>query len=278
MAGRLEGKVAFITGVARGQGRAHAVRLAEEGADIIGVDICAPIDTVDYPLGTPDDLAETVSLVEKLDRRIVAKPADVRDLSGLRSALDEGLEQLGRLDLVVANAGVMPVFGERSRTMEAWQTCLDVLLTGVLNTVELTYPRLIEQGEGGSIVITSSMAGLKPMMRTEARHTLGLLGYSAAKAALVNLGQNYASFLAYHHIRVNTIHPSAVNTPMINNDMCAAGFEVSDEQDLLALVNAIPVTSIEPEDVANAVLWLCSEESKFFTGNVVRVDAGASLR
>src|SRR5882757_14503 len=122
------------------------------------------------------------------------------------------------------------------------------------------------------------MAGLKPMMRTEARHTLGLLGYSAAKAALVNLGQNYASFLAYHHIRVNTIHPSAVNTPMINNDMCAAGFEVSDEQDLLALVNAIPVTSIEPEDVANAVLWLCSEESKFFTGNVVRVDAGASLR
>jgi SDR family mycofactocin-dependent oxidoreductase len=278
MTGKLEGKVAFITGAARGQGRAHAVRLASEGADIVAIDICVQMDGVDYPMATLEDLAETAKLVQQLDRRIVTAVADVRDTDSLRSGLSAGLAELGRLDFVIANAGVMPIFGEPSTEFAAWQMCLDVLLTGVLNTVELTYPQLVRQGEGGSIVITSSMAGVQPMMRTENRHTYGMLGYSAAKAALVSLARNYASFLAVHRVRVNTIHPTGVNTPMINNDMVTGHFEAADAEDNLALVNAIPVPAVEPEDIAAAVLWLCSDDSRYFTGSQVRIDAGASLR
>jgi SDR family mycofactocin-dependent oxidoreductase len=278
MTGKLEGKVAFITGAARGQGRAHALRLASEGADIIALDICEQIDGVEYPLATPDDLAETAKLVERLDRRAVTAIADVRDAESLRSALSTGLGELGRLDFVIANAGVMPVFGERSKEFAAWQLCLDILLTGVLNTVEVTYPQLVQQGEGGSIVITSSMAALQPLMRTENAHTYGLLGYSAAKAALINLARNYASILAVHRIRVNTLHPTGVNTPMINNDMVARHHETAIPEDDLALINAIPVSAIEPEDVAAAVAWLCSNDSRYITGSQFPVDAGATLR
>jgi SDR family mycofactocin-dependent oxidoreductase len=278
MTGKLEGKIAFITGIARGQGRAHALRLAGAGADIIGVDICEQIDGVEYPMATPDDLAETVKLVEILDRRIVTGLADVRDRDALEAVYQQGLAQFGRLDFVIANAGVMPVFGPRANEFASWQLCLDVLLTGVLNTVELTYRQIAGQDEGGSIVITSSMAALQPMMRTENSHTYGLLGYSAAKAALVNLARNYASILARHHIRVNTLHPTSVNTPMIHNDMIARHWETADPEDSNVLVSAIPVLEVEPEDIANAVLWLCSDDSRYFTGNQVRIDAGANLR
>jgi SDR family mycofactocin-dependent oxidoreductase len=278
MTGQLEGKIAFITGIARGQGRAHALRLAGAGADIIGVDICGQIDGVEYPMATPDDLAETVKMVENLDRRIVTGIADVRDRDALEGVYQQGLAQFGRLDFVIANAGVMPVFGPRANEFASWQLCLDVLLTGVLNTVELTYRQIVGQGEGGSIVITSSMAALQPMMRTESSHTYGLLGYSAAKAALVNLARNYASILAVHHIRVNTLHPTSVNTPMIHNDMIAKHWETADPEDSNVLVSAIPVLEVEPEDIANAALWLCSDESRYFTGNQVRIDAGANLR
>jgi SDR family mycofactocin-dependent oxidoreductase len=278
MAGRVEGKVAFITGVARGQGRAHAVRLASEGADIVGLDLCAQVDTVDYAMSTPDDLEETVKLVEKEGRRIIAKVGDVRDVDALRSLYEEGLKTFGHVDLVVANAGIMPVWGKGSDTMQAWQDCLDILLTGVLNTVEVAYPRLLEQGTGGSIVITSSMAACQPMMRTLDGRTLGLLGYSAAKAALVNLAQNYASILAFHNIRVNTVHPTGVNTPMADNEMVQDRFATADPEDALALVNAIPVNFVEAEDIADAVLFLCSAESRYITGTALRVDAGSSLR
>ncbi|MGI5129809.1 mycofactocin-coupled SDR family oxidoreductase [Pseudonocardia sp. CA-107938] len=275
---RVAGKVAFITGIARGQGRAHAVRLAEEGADIIGIDVCADLPYVDYPLATEDDLLETVQLVEALGRRIVVGKADVREPASMRAVLDEGVDRLGRLDFVLANAGVMPTWGRFAQHREAWQVCLDVMLTGVLNTVELTYPILRDRGEGGSIVITGSMAATKPMMRTEGSHTLGLLGYAAAKSALVNLAQNYASFLAYHHIRVNVVHPTGVDTPMINNSMMDEHSDIANPEDRLVLVNAIPVNRVEPIDVANTVLWLCSAESRYFTGNAVRIDAGAFLR
>lgn len=278
MTGNLEGKVAFITGVARGQGRAHALRLAEAGVDIVGVDICADIDGVEYSLATPDDLAETVKLVEKTGRRIVTGIADVRDQAALADVYQEGLSEFGRLDFVIANAGVMPVFGPRANEFASWQLCLDVLLTGVLNTVELTYPGLIEQGEGGSIVITSSMAALKPMMRNQDSHSYGNLGYSAAKAALINLARNYASILAEHRIRVNTIHPTSTNTPMIHNEMIDKHWEHADPENLKVLVSAIPVLEVEPEDIANAALWLCSDDSRYFTGNQVRIDAGANLR
>jgi SDR family mycofactocin-dependent oxidoreductase len=278
MPGRVQGKTAFITGVARGQGRAHAVKLASEGADIVGVDICAQIDTVDYAMSTPDDLQETVKLVEQAGGRMHAKIGDVRDIESLRSAYQEGLDAYGHIDLVVANAGIMPVWGPGSHTMQAWHDCLDVLLTGVLNTVEVAYPRLLEQGTGGSIVITSSMAAAVPMMRTLGGRTLGLLGYSAAKAALLNLAQNYASILAYHNVRVNCVLPTGVNTPMVDNDMVRDRFANADREDVLTLVNAIPVDFVEAEDIADTVLFLCSDESRYLTGSALRVDAGSSLR
>lgn len=278
MPGRLQGRVAFITGVARGQGRAHAIRFAEEGADIIGVDICAQMSNVDYPMATPADLEQTIKLVEGFGRRIVAGQGDVRDRESLEPVLDAGMAQLGRLDFVLANAGVMPIHGDLAMNMQAWHDCLDVLLTGVLNTVELTYPRLVAQGSGGSIVLTGSMAGVQPMMRTEGAHSPGLLGYSAAKAALVNLGRNYASILARHRIRVNVVHPTGVNTDMIHNEMIDTYHTSADLEDRQVLINAIPVSAVEPEDISNMMLWLCSDESRYFTGNAVRVDAGASLR
>ena len=278
MPGRVQGKTAFITGVARGQGRAHAVKLASEGADIVGVDICAQIDTVDYAMSTPDDLQETVKLVEQAGGRMHAKIGDVRDIESLRSAYQEGLDAYGHIDLVVANAGIMPVWGPGSHTMQAWHDCLDVLLTGVLNTVEVAYPRLLKQGTGGSIVITSSMAAAVPMMRTLGGRTLGLLGYSAAKAALLNLAQNYASILAYHNVRVNCVLPTGVNTPMVDNDMVRDRFANADREDVLTLVNAIPVDFVEAEDIADTVLFLCSDESRYLTGSALRVDAGSSLR
>jgi SDR family mycofactocin-dependent oxidoreductase len=274
----LDGRVAFITGIARGQGRSHAVRLAESGADIIGVDICAPIEDVEYPLATRDDLDETVKLVKGLGRRIVADVGDVRDRDSLDAVYQRGLGEFGRLDFVIANAGVMPVFGPRANEFASWQLCLDVLLTGVLNTVELTYKQIVEQGDGGSIVITSSMAALKPMMRTESSHSYGLLGYSAAKAGLVNLARNYASILAVHRIRVNTLHPTSVNTPMIHNEMIERHWATADPEDMQVLVSAIPVMEVEPEDISAAVAWLCSDDSRYFTGNEVRIDAGANLR
>ena len=278
MTGRVQGKTAFITGLARGQGRAHAVKLASEGADIVGIDICTQIGTVAYPMSTPDDLQQTVKLVEQADRRILARTGDVRDPQSLTSVYQEGLDMFGHIDLVVANAGIMPVWGPGSDTMQAWHDCLDVLLTGVLNTVETAYPRLLKQGTGGSIVITSSMAGVMPMMRTLGGRTLGLLGYSAAKAALVNLAQNYASILAPHNIRVNTVHPTGVNTPMVDNDMVRDRFANANPEDVLALVNAIPVEFVDADDIANAVLFLCSDESRYLTGSALRVDAGSSLR
>jgi SDR family mycofactocin-dependent oxidoreductase len=274
----LEGRVAFITGIARGQGRSHAVRLAESGADIIGVDICAPIEDVEYPLATRDDLDETVKLVEGLGRRIVADVGDVRDRDSLDAVYQRGLGEFGRLDFVIANAGVMPVFGPRANEFASWQLCLDVLLTGVLNTVELTYKQIVDQGDGGSIVITSSMAALKPMMRTESSHSYGLLGYSAAKAGLVSLARNYASILAVHRIRVNTLHPTSVNTPMIHNEMIERHWATADPENMQVLVSAIPVIEVEPEDISAAVAWLCSDDSRYFTGNEVRIDAGANLR
>lgn len=206
----LSGKVAFITGAARGQGRAEAVRLAADGADIIAVDLCAQIASVPYPLATPDDLATTAELVEKAGGRIVTRQADVRDEPELAAALAAGLDEFGRLDIVVANAGIAPMLSGP----EGWRDVIDVNLTGVHHTVEVAIPTLVEQGDGGAIVLISSVAGLVGIGGGDR----GSLGYTAAKHGIVGLMRAYANHLAPHSIRVNSVHPTGVDTPMIDNE------------------------------------------------------------
>ncbi|HEV8372364.1 MAG TPA: mycofactocin-coupled SDR family oxidoreductase [Actinomycetota bacterium] len=263
--GRVDGKVAFITGAARGQGRSHALRLAEEGADIIGVDICGPIDNLPYPPATPDDLKETVRQVEALDRRIVAAQADTRDRAGLQRALEDGLAQLGHLDVVVANAGICIPAGWDQVTPQVWQDTIDVNLTGVWNTVSLAAPHLVTRG-GGSIIITSSAAGLKGLPF--------LAPYVASKHGVVGIMRALAHELAEHNIRVNTIHPTGVDTPM--GQGMEHMFALINSKPRLApmFTNSLPVEVTQPVDISNAVLFLASDESRYVTALTFTVDAG----
>ncbi len=267
MAGRVEGKVALITGAARGQGRAHAVRLAEEGADIIAVDICGPLPDVTYPSATPEDLQETVRLVEKLDRRIVAATVDVRDLDGLREATDRGVAELGHLDVVVANAGICSPRAWDQVTPDVFQNTLDINVTGVWNTVMVSAPHLVRAG-GGSIILISSAAGLKvqPFM----------VHYTTSKFAVRGMAKAFAAELARHFIRVNSVHPTGVATPMGAGDMQATlGAAMATDQRLGAMfMNMLPIEVTQPEDIANAVLFLASDESRYVTAHELAVDAG----
>ena len=270
--GNLEGRVAFITGAARGQGRAHAVRLASEGADIVALDICADIDSMDYPNATPSELEETVKLVEDRGRRIVARQADVRDADAVDNVVREGVDEFGRLDIVVANAGIVRL-SEGSKRREIFRDIIDVNLVGVWNTVEAAIPTLIDGGRGGSIVITSSSAGLKATGTDRA----GGQAYAAAKRGLVGLMQVWANHLGPHSIRVNTIHPTGVATGMVMNESMAKLFEANDEV-LSAMQNVLPIQILQPEDVAGAVAWLVSDEAKFITGTAWPLDAGFAVR
>jgi len=264
--GKLDGKVAFITGAARGQGRSHAIRLAQEGADIIAVDICQQIATVPYPMSTPDDLAETAKQVEALDRRIFTAQADVRDTAALKAAFDAGVAELGPVDIVLANAGIAPMGLHEPHG--AWQDVIDVNLTGVFNTVEIAIPSMIERGQGGAIVLTSSTAGINGI----GGPTGGGLGYTAAKHGVVGLMRSYANNLAQHSIRVNTVHPTGVNTPMIVNEAMQEWLEQAGESS--ALTNALPVPMVEPVDISNAIAWLVSDDARYVTGVTLPVDAG----
>ena len=263
----LRGKVALITGAARGQGRAHAVKLASEGADIIAVDLCAQIASVPYPLATAEDLEETVALVESTGARIVAQRADVRDRSALKAVLAEGIAELGRLDIVIANAGIAPMTGE-----DAWQDVIDVNLTGVYHTVDVSMRPLIKQGEGGAVVLTSSVAGLVGIGAPIA----GSLGYTAAKHGMVGLMRAYANFLAAYNIRVNSVHPAGVDTPMIDNDFTRSWLDGMAQQQTGGpdMSNALPVEVLQAEDIANAVFWLVSDAARYVTGVALPVDAG----
>jgi SDR family mycofactocin-dependent oxidoreductase len=269
--GKLEGKVAFITGAARGQGRSHAIRLAQEGADIIAVDLCDQIASVPYPLASPADLAQTVKEVESLDRRIVATQADVRDFAALKAAFEAGVAQLGSIDIVVANAGILPV--SVAPQDQEWQDVIDVNLTGAYNTVRVAAPSMIEHGRGGAIVLISSTAGLTGI----GGNTPGGLGYTATKHGIVGLMRAHANYLAEHSIRVNSVHPTGVNTPMIVNDAIQ---EVLELDPALSNVwaNALPVPMVEAIDVSNAVLWLVSDEARYVTGVTLPVDAGFTNR
>jgi SDR family mycofactocin-dependent oxidoreductase len=265
--GKLEGKVAFITGAARGQGRSHAIRLAQEGADIIAVDICQQIGSVPYPMSTPDDLAETAKQVEALDRRIFTAQADVRDEAQLKQAFEQGTAELGPVGIVLANAGIAPM-SVHEKT-DAWQDVIDVNLTGVFNTVETAAPSMIERGQGGAIVLTSSTAGINGI----GGPSRGGLGYAAAKHGVVGLMRSYANNLAKHSIRVNSVHPTGVNTPMVVNDAMQE-FLAQDPQLSNAMANALPVEMVEPVDISNAIVWLASDDARYVTGVTLPVDAG----
>jgi (+)-trans-carveol dehydrogenase len=279
MAGRVEGKVAFVTGAARGQGRSHAIRLAEEGADIIAIDLAAQVDSVPYAMATPDDLAQTVKEVEALDRRIVATQADVRDYGAVKAALDEGVAQLGRLDIVAANAGIFS-FGKADVLEEqTWQDMIDVNLTGVWHAAKAAIPHLKAGGRGGSIVLTSSTAGLMPFEN--------MAHYTSAKHGVVGLMRVLAVELAPDFIRANSVHPTSVNTDMIQN---AATYELfapdlAPEQrtkevlgERFQTLNALPIKWVEPRDISNAVLFLASDEARYITGVTLPVDAGSLLK
>jgi (+)-trans-carveol dehydrogenase len=276
MTGRVEGKVAFITGAARGQGRSHAITLAREGADIIAVDICAQIGTVPYPMATPEDLAQTVKEVEATGRRIVATVADVRDYDAVKEALDDGVAQLGRLDIVSANAGISSYGRAEELAEQTWRDMIDVNLTGEWHAAKAAIPHLRAGGRGGSIILTSSTAGLKALQN--------LAHYVAAKHGVVGLMRTLALELAPDFIRVNTVNPTSVNTDMIQNAPTYALFAPdlpADERTREALIprfeslNALPIPWVEPADISNAVLWLASDESRYVTGITLPVDAGS---
>jgi len=276
--GKLEGKVAFITGAARGQGRSHAVRLAQEGADIIAVDVCEDIPGIPYPGATEDDLAETTKQVEALDRRIIAVKADVRDYNALKKALDEGVAQLGgKLDIVSANAGIGTSPHNAWEIDEpTWQTMIDVNLTGVWHTAKAAIPHLIANN-GGSIILTSSAAGLKGYQN--------IAHYVSAKHGVVGLMRTLALELGPHNIRVNSLHPTQVDTPMIQNEptwrLFRPDLEQPTREDFIPAsqaMNVLPIPWVEPLDISNAVLFLASDEGRYLTGVALPVDAGATIK
>lgn len=275
--GKLEGKIALVTGAARGQGRSHALRLAEEGADIVAVDIAAPIETAIHTLGTPEDLAETVRMVEDMDRRILAARGDVRVQADMDEVVRAALAEFGHIDIVVANAGIFSTAPFWELTDLQWSEMLDVVLTGVWRTMKAVAPSMIEAGRGGSVVITSSTAGLKQIPNSA--------HYVAAKTGVVGLMKAMAVELAPYNIRVNTVHPTTVATPMILNEAVYKLFRpdlenpsVEDAMDAFASVNLIPVPWVDPRDISNAVAWLASDEARYVTGHTLPVDAGFMVK
>jgi (+)-trans-carveol dehydrogenase len=278
MAGRVDRKVAFVTGAARGQGRSHAVRLAEEGADIIAIDICRGFEGSPAPPATPEDLAETADMVKNLDRRVVTAQVDVRDFDALKAAVDGGVEQLGRLDIIVANAGIGTTGVKLHKmTEESWDETIDVNLGGVWKTVKAGVPHLLAGGRGGSIIITSSVGGLKAY--PQVGH------YVTAKHGVVGLMRTFAVELGQHSIRVNTVHPTHVNSPLLMNEptyrLFRPDLQNPGPDDLAPVCQSfhfLPTPWVTPADISNAVLFLASDEARYITGVTLPVDAGSLLK
>lgn len=275
--GRFDGKVVLISGAARGQGREHAIRFAQEGASIIGFDLCQQIPAVPYPMATEDDLAETVRQVEEHGGAMVARQADARDLPAITDVVSEGVDRFGRLDVILANAGVYAPAGALQMTAEQWDDVVDTNLGGVWRTVRAGAPAMVDRGEGGSIIITSSTAGL--------RGFFGSSAYTASKHGVVGFARSLALELAPNNIRVNVVHPTSVNTPMINNDVFPrmvrwdkpdAGLD--DAMDFLRPQQALDTPWVDAGDISDAVLWLASDEARWITGVSLPVDAGAMLK
>jgi SDR family mycofactocin-dependent oxidoreductase len=270
--GRLDDRVAFITGAARGQGRSHALRLSQEGAGIVAVDVCKQIDSVPYPLASPADLDETVRLVRAAGGRIAAFEADVRDAEAVAAAAHDGARQVGPIDIVIANAGIgiVPVPGVQPDQAREFRDIVEVNLFGTWNTVQAAAPGMIERGKGGSIVLTSSTQGLSGR---GGNGSAGNAAYAASKHGIVGLMRTCANWLAPHMIRVNSIHPTGVDTPMINNEATALWFRNHTGAEAI-VTNLMPVTMVSPMDISNAVAWLASDEARFVTGVALPVDAG----
>ncbi|OMC33131.1 3-ketoacyl-ACP reductase [Mycolicibacterium fortuitum] len=275
--GVVEGKVALISGVARGQGRSHAVRLAEEGANIIGFDICENDPSVEYPLANQADLEETIALVEKTGQKIHAVKADVRDFAAVKRVVDDGVAEFGRLDIILANAGIMPVTGEQRLSQAAWHAGIDTMLTGVHNTIYAGVGHIRSGNRGGSIIITSSTAGLVGGLSDGSP---GMLSYIASKHGVVGLMRAYAVQLAGESIRVNTVHPTGVASPMILNE--AFNNYIQEFPEIAAnLRNPMPTREhgmLLPEDVTENIMFLLSDAGRFVTGQTVIFDAGFTAR
>jgi SDR family mycofactocin-dependent oxidoreductase len=279
--GRVNDKVAFITGAARGQGRSHAVRLAEEGADVIAVDLCHDLATVNYPLACPEDLAETALLVEKTGRNIVTAQADVRDVGQLRNALQKGIERFGKLDIVVAQAGIMALGGEPA--LQAWSDTIDTNLIGTINAIHVALPHL---ADGASIIATGSTAALMDTSKNDNPGAEpGGTAYVVAKRLLSQYVYNLASELAPRGIRANVIHPTNCNTPMLQSEPMYRAFRPdlerptrADAEPAFGVQQAMKISFIEPEDISNAIVWLASDDARYVTGIQLRVDGGGYLK
>jgi SDR family mycofactocin-dependent oxidoreductase len=271
----LNGKVAFITGAARGQGRSHALTLARMGAAIVGMDICEQIPTVFYSMATRDDLDETARLVREEGGRIVTHVGDVGNRNHVQQAYDLAIAEFGSVDILLANAGIMPVIGPGEQK-RAWHDGVNTMLTGVWNCLDVVTPGMVERGNGGAVVITSSSAGLSSLGIST---NPGQAAYSAAKHGVVGLMRLYASQLGEHHIRVNTVHPCGVNTLMVNNSEFQTYYNEHPElTENSTLDNAMPVSQVEPEDVSNAIAFLVSDSARYITGVALPVDAGFLVR
>ncbi len=279
--GRVQGKVAFVTGAARGQGRSHAVRLAEEGADIIAVDLCENIDTIGYAMATPEDLEETAAFIEKTGQRVVTAKADVRDAAQLKAALEDGITQLGGLDIVVAQAGVAGMKGQPP--LQAW---IDVINTNLIGTINAIQVSLLHLKEGASIIATGSTAALMDThQKNDPGNDPGGMAYVHSKRALSAYVHDLATELAPRGIRANVVHPTNCNTNMLQSEPMYRSFrpdlekpELKDAEPVFYVQQAMKVPWVEPEDISNAVLWLASDEARFVTGAQLRVDAGGYLK
>ena len=279
--GRVEGKVAFITGAARGQGRSHAVRLAEEGADIIAVDLCRDIDSIGYKLATPEDLEETAQFVEKTGQRIITAQADVREAAQLKEALENGISELGKVDIVVAQAGIAGMKGDPP--LQTWTDVINTNLVGTINAIQVALPHL---KEGASIIATGSTAAL---MDTAKKDNPGAdpggMAYMTAKRLLSQYVHDLATELSVRGIRANVVHPTNCNTDMLQSEPMYRSFRPdlehptrADAEPVFGVQQAMRIPFIEPEDISNAILWLASDESRYVTGLQLRVDGGGYLK
>jgi SDR family mycofactocin-dependent oxidoreductase len=274
MSGNLEGKVALITGAARGQGRSHAIRLAEDGADIIAIDIARQIASVPYPMATPEDLEITRKEVDALGRRVFTAQADIREFEALKKAVDAGVAELGRLDIIIANAAISTVSLHDEDPITEFVDTVMTNLTGTRHTIHAGVQYLIDQGDGGAIVITSSTQGLTGR---GGNGSGAMDGYVAAKHGVVGLMRSWANWLAPHSIRVNTVHPTGVNTPMIMNE--PVGELVNSSPEIAnAMSNLLPIPVLEASDISDAVAWLVSDQAKYVTGVTLPVDAGFTVK